>query len=286
MSIGQGQTPNDPYGALMSGLGINGQIQSILNPLYGMQLAQPMAQYGLDQTLANQGYSNTVAGLDISRGAVNREQGYLPQEQGIANQLLGLSGQDLGIARQRLGLQGQSLDLTEKSEKEAAQQAWQGQLSSATARGAMNTSGNRQSLQNIQTGLGNQLAQLGLQRQGNTLSGQGLDISGQRLGLNQQQSDIGFALRQGGLNDQLARIGLGQSQAGQSLQNNLQQAGLTAQSGVTNIGLGQINSLIAGAQGIPGMAGQVGALAPPPNVAPRVGGRNNTPGGAGPVFQP
>ncbi len=73
-------------------------------------------------------------------------------------------------------------------------------------------------------------------------------------------------------------IGLGKSQAGQSLQDALQQAGLTAQSGVTNIGLGQINNLLQGAQGIPGMAGQVGALAPagapaapsaaPPNVSP------------------
>lgn len=284
----------------MSGLAGQSQLGTILSQLYPFQLAEPMAQYGLDETLANQNYGNTLAALGIQRGGVQREQGALGQQQNLQNQLFGLSGQDLGLSksqlglsRQRLGLQGQSLDITEKSEKEAAEAAWQGALSSATARGATNTSGFRTQLGNIQTSLGNQLAQLGLSRQGNVLSGQGLDlqgqgldIAGQRLGIQQQQSDIGFGLRGGSLADQLAMINLNQGQAGQGLTNALNQAALNAQTGVTNIAQGQISNLVQGAQGIPGYAGQVGSLAPPNTTPAYTGGPNNTPGGAGPVYRP
>lgn len=282
---------SDPLSGILGGLAGQSQLGTVMSQLYPFQLAEPMAQYGLDQTLANQNYGNTMAGLGIQQGGVQRQVGALPKEQGLANQLLGLSGQELGISRgqlglqrERLGLQGQSLDITEQSERQAAERATRGSWSSAAARGATNTSGFRQGLGDINQSLAQQLAQLGLSRQGQGISsrgldlqGQGLDISGQRLGINQQQSDLSFGLRSGSLSDQLAMIGLNQGQAGQGLTNALNQAALNAQSGVVNTGIGQVNSLIQGAQGIPGYAGQAGALAPapqsaaPPNVAPQQG---------------
>lgn len=302
---GQAPPPSDPYGGLMQGYAAPGMIQQQLQPLLNAQLGQPMAQLSLDQQLANQGYGNTMAGLGIRQGGLNRELGFFPQQQGIANQLINLSRSDLdselkrldlskanlGLNRERLGLQGQGLDISQRIAQQQAEQARRGAWSSATARGATVGEGFRQGLGDISSNLANQLQQLGLSRQNLGISGRELDLGSrgidlnwmgllnqsQRLGLGQQQSDIGFALRGGNLQDQLAMLGLAQTQAGQGLNQSLQQAGLNAATGTTNIGMSQLSGALQGAMQVPGQAGQVGALGQ--GVAPRPVGQLPTKAG-------
>ncbi len=271
---------------IASALGTPDAISSyLLQSQFPFQMGIQQAQADTASQIANQQFGFGQQGRAIQAGGIARQQGYLPQEQGIANQLIGLQGQDLGIQRQRLGLsreqlglQGQGLDITERGERQQADITNRGAWSSAAARGATNTSGFRSGLGDIQNTLANQLAQLGLSRQGLgiqgrglDLSGQGLDISQQRLGLGQQQSDISYALRAGGLNDQMAGLGLSGQEA---------QAGLTNQLGQINVNqlMGQqgvygniANQLIGASQRAPGFAGQGGAVSGvQPNSSPNL----------------
>lgn len=289
--------------AIASALGTPDAISAyLLQSQFPFQMGIQQAQADTATNIANQQFGFGQQGRGIQQGALNREQQYLPQQQGLANQLIGLQGQDLGIQRQRLGLsreqlglQGQGLDITERGERQQADIANRGAWSSGTARGATNTSGFRSGLGDIQNNLANQLQQLGLSRQGLgiqgrglDLSGQGLDISQQRIGIGQQQSDIGYALRQGGLSDQQAQLGLAGQEAQAGLTNQLGQIGVDQLMGQQGVYGNISNQLIGAAQRAPGFAGQGGAISgAQPNsspVQPRVGGRNNTPGGAGPVF--
>ncbi len=255
--------------------GLVNQLQQ--QPFVGWDLGVLQQQMGFTDQQAQQAFGNAEGRLGIQRGALGREEAALPQEHSLANQLLGLQGQDLGIQRQQLGIQGKSLDITQQQEEQQAQQATRGAWSGATARGATNTSGFKQGLGDINTNLANQMAQLGLSRQGLGLQGQGLDIQGQRLGVEQQQSDINYGLQQGGLNDQLAGLGISGTEIAQQLANAQQGAGINALTGGVNVLQGAFANSAAGAAAVPG---QIGAAPPPapttplvtPNQAPQLGG--------------
>ncbi len=264
----------DPTGALTAAGVAPGLIQQVMSqPFVGFDLGLLQQQNQQSLLQAQQGFGNTEAQLGVERGALQREEKYLPEQQALQSALLGLSGQDLGLQRQQLGLRGQSLDITQQQEQQAADQALQGAQSSATARGAINTQGYGQQRGYINQNLQNQLAQLGLSRQGLGLQGQGLDIQGQRLGVEGQQQQIGDILQTGSLADQMAQLNIQNTIAGQSLQNNIFGAGQTALSGGANILSGAANNTIAGAQGVPTTVGQSGAVAginPPQNHYPGV----------------
>ncbi len=238
--------------------GLVNQLQQ--QPFVGWDLGTLLQQQQFTDQQAQQAFGNAEGRLGIQRGALGREETALPQEHNLANQLLGLQGQDLGIQRQQLGIQGQSLDLTQKGEEQAADVARRGAWSSATARGATNTSGFSQGLGDINTNLQQQLAQLGLSRQGLGLQGQGLDIQGQRLGVEQQQSDINYGLQQGSLADQLAGLNISGTEIGQQLANAQQGAGINALTGGVNVLQGAYANSAAGAAAVPG---QIGAAPPP-----------------------
>ncbi len=251
--------------------GLVNQLQQ--QPFVNWDLGILQQQQGQTDTMAQQAFANNQGRLGIERGAVGREQAALPQEQGLANQLIGLSGQDLGIQRQQLGIQGQSLDITQTQEQQQADIARRGAWSSGAARGATNTSGFRQGLGDISNNLANQMAQLGLSRQGLGLQGQGLDIQGQRLGIEQKQSDINYGLQSGSLADQVAQLGIQGTENQQQLQNSLAGAGINALTGGVNVLQGAYGNSAAGAAAVPGQIGAAPPPAPtqpPPNSSPLV----------------
>ncbi len=238
-------------------------------PFVGWDLGLLQQQQGFTDTQAQQAFANAQGRLGIQRGALGREATALPQEHNLANQLLGLSGQDLGLQRQQLGIRGQSLDITQQGEQQAADVAKRGAWSSGTARGATNTQGFRQGLGDINTNLQNQLAQLGLSRQGLGLQGQGLDIQGQRLGIEQQQSNLNYGLQQGSLADQLAGLNISGTEIGQQLANSQQGSAINALTGGANVLQGAYGNSAAGAAAVPG---QIGSAPPaPPNSSPLTG---------------
>jgi len=248
----------------------SGLIQQLMaQPFVGYDLGQLLAQQGFTNQEAQQQFGLTNQQLGVESGGVNRQLAALPKEQALANQLLGLQGQQLGISREQLGLQGKSLDITQQQEQQAADVARRSAWSGATARGATNTSGFRQGLGDISNQLADQLAQLGLSRQGLGLQGQGLDIQGQRLGVEQQQSDINYGLQFGSLQDQLAQLGISGEAAQIALQNAQQGAGINAVTGGINVLQNAAANNISGAVAVPGQV--AGAPAPPQNTSPQQG---------------
>ncbi len=253
-----------------SGAGVIPQLLALAQsqPFVGADFNTLAGQESFTDTQAQQAFQNAQGRLGIQRGALGRESAALPQEHSLANQLLGLSGQDLGIQRQQLGIQGKSLDITQQQEQQQADIANRGQWSSGTARGATNTSGFRSGLGDISNNLANQMAQLGLSRQGLGLQGQGLDIQGQRLGIEQQQSDLNYGLQQGSLADQLAGLNISGTEIGQQLQNSIGGAAVNRLTGALNVGQGAISNAATGMGGVGPGIGATPLSGPPPNSSP------------------
>ena len=239
----------DVAAALMSAGMAPQMIQQLMSSgLFGTQVGFGQGQMDLANRMAQQGFGNTMAALGISEGALGRQQGALPQMQGLERQLLGLS-------QQRLGLQGQGLSLAQQMAQRGNVRQLGGEESSATARGAINTQGHRQQVGDINQSLADQMAQLALSRQGLDLSRQGLGIQGQQL-------NIGQGLQSSNLADQLARLNLQKTQAGQGLENALQGNALGFGQNILNQFQNVFGAGVSGALGTPGKVGYYGAIPP------------------------
>jgi hypothetical protein len=230
----QGQGTQTQGTGLASGLsGVTPQIENQAQDLasrFGLDYSQILPALVSSQ---NQGQSITDQLNNLWAG--NNYQGQLLQQQNqFSLQNLGLDTQSLGIQQGALGrqqallpqqyaLQTQGFDLSQQGIQNSAAQQTRGLNSSQTARGAYTSIGANQGRQDIQTQLQQNLANLGLQRQGAALNFQEqqaqnadsekqLDIQSKRLGISKDE----LSAR---LNNALAQLGIsGQVSANQLLQ--------------------------------------------------------------------
>jgi hypothetical protein len=242
-----------------------GMQQALLGANYTTQAGQLQQQLGFGL----QGIGLDQAQLGIQQGALGRQQQLTPELAQLQRQLFGVQEAGIGAETQQAQF--------------SADQATRGENSSATARGAVNTSGHGQALSDIGTNLqfqlgniGRQEQSLGVQKQQFELSesereaqlgdqAKSLDIQSKRLGLSKDQltNQISNALTQLGLNQVLSSVDIIKAM------DDVQNGRFNAISGV----LGQIAqvdpSLLTGAGGVnatgTSSGGGSGGASLPPN---------------------
>lgn len=187
-----------------------GQLQAgynLSNDALQAQLALLQPYLSSQTGFINQDLANQLAGIGLSRTGLQQEQGYLGQQYGLQQQ-----GFDQALQQAIFG----------------AGQQTRGAQSSATARGAVNTSGYGQQLQDIQKQLGFTESTIGRERTGATdryqYQLQQIQNQLQRLGLDEStaktaaaralgQLGLGVAQQQQGLIGQVGQLQEGQAQS-------------------------------------------------------------------------
>jgi hypothetical protein len=187
--------------------------QGVINPaeMYGQAqmnqlgdqntLQQMQAQYSGQQQQQQAGFS--LANLGLDKNALGIQQGALARQ--------------MGLLPQQYGLQTQGFDLQQQQANYNAMTGMRDLNSAATARGAFTAGGTQAARGDINESLQNQLANLGLQRQGAALNYQEqtaeqqdskkqLDIQSQRLGISGDEikSRLDNALAQLGIGSQIS----------------------------------------------------------------------------------
>jgi hypothetical protein len=232
------QAPPPPRpGSAASGQGTQGTSLasglSPLNPQIEQQMQQLQGQFGplysqmLPGLVSGNNQYNSLQDQLNQLWAGNSLQGQqLQQQNQFSLQNLGLDQSQLGIQQGALGrqnallpqqyaLQTQGFDLSQQGIQNSAAQQTRGLNSAQTARGAYTSIGANQGRQDIQTQLQQNLANLGLQRQGAALN------------YKEQQAQNADSQKQ--LDIQSKRLGISKDELNSRLQNALQQLGISGQ---------------------------------------------------------
>jgi hypothetical protein len=178
------------------------QPAGIAAPGAGLAGANATAQGGILQALLGTISAGGQDQITQAQTAAGLQQQQLGIDRGLLGQDQGILGQQQGLDKQLLEQQLKGLGLSEDQSKAAAAQQRRGAASSATARGAVNTSGYGQQLTDIGQQLANQLAQYGVQ-------GEEMKIGAQQTGLGHQQQANSLAAQLAGLGVQGQQIATG-----------------------------------------------------------------------------
>lgn len=206
MAVGYGESGyKQSYSGALPGaqVGPGGSPAAPIGSVIGSQTIDPAtAQYALGTgNLSDQMIYNQMMG-QLQGGRAQQETGFQLQGLGLDTQGLGIQQgalqRQMQLLPQQYGLQTQGFDLSQQAAQYGAMAGMRDLNSAQTARGAFTSAGANAHRGDINQQLQQQLANLGLQRQGAALTykeqqaqqqdaAKQLDLQSQRLGLSKEE---------------------------------------------------------------------------------------------------
>lgn len=237
-------TPTSQFNNLLSQLsdtGFNPQT-AFGNPLELLMLGSNQQRQGLQQSY---GFGQERMGLQREQLGMQRDQ--LGRAQGLAPKYRGLEELGFGLAEGDLNAAGLGA-------WRGAERSQKGLTSSATARGSLQTQGTREGFTEIQQDLQSQLEGIGRDRSR-------LDISKEqaRLGYEEEQARMQDASKN--LDLMGKQLGISSREAEASLNNALQQLGLSTRMSAGDIARSVQNQIAGQFDPFSGITGQIIQLA-------------------------